>query len=547
VLGAVRCGLSAGKGAATGDPEDGEDTEGREPENEGQTSKKARPRKKAAAFDDVARVRLLRYRVEKSAEHVKLLETMSVKELFEHVAPDFCGTRYPEYSYTASELQNLDRSLRRTFAAYDEKGFESDRTLRLQGKAPPKPDLWDVMKQFYGPARTVVLRAASAPPNGAPREEAEDFEANTLEHNRSTRAASAELAEPAELEILTRPRPVAQHEANEEVVEESDEESRFAAARVEYVDESDEDSRAKTKADFERKQRWQYMIGAAKLGADNSKVTTNTTRASAAATVRAPGNSTEGEGFCLVTHEKELEDSIRSQDLERSEGNLPATKLVKPPKRATKTYGKKASVRQSVAPARDADSSDLAEDIEIPPQKPEKEPEAPKPNAKEGFISALDRFTFMSASSDSEPEPAVPEPAPAPKKKRGRPRKQDNGERPEKPKRVKKDDSTAEGEPKPKKPRAPRKKKAKDDAIMILDTEREPIVPPAPQFDGPFLTDFPTRSVHFLRVTDFHLMQVVLYLKKKSLDGWWSEARFQVGEFVFSSTARGGLTLSRLL
>jgi hypothetical protein len=271
------------------------------------------------------------------------------------------------------------------------------------------------------------------------------------------------------------------------------------------------------------------MIGAAKLGGDNKKIPANTTRASAAATVRAPA-SVEGEGFCLVTHKKELEDSIRSQDLELSDADMPTTNLANPPKRAAKTYGKKASVRQSVAPAREAESSDLEENIEAPVPRPEKEVDAPKPNAKEGFVSALDRFKFIGSSdSDSEPEPVVPEPAPFSKKKRGRPRKEDNGQRPEIAKKAaKKDDSTADGEPRPKKPRAPRKKKAKDNAILISDTEREPIVPAAAQFEGPFLADFPTRSVHFLRVTDFHLMQVVLYLKKKSLDGWWSEARFQV-------------------
>lgn len=223
-----------------------------------QASKK--PRKKAATFDDQARTRFLRYRIEKRKEHARWLETTALKDVFDRLAPDFCGTRYPEYSYTGGELQNLERSLRRTFTAYRDKGYDSDRTLRLQGKAPPKDDLWELMKQFFGTedgkettskTGTVPLRARRRPsedsePDFAPRA----VSPYILEvRSRKTRAASFDSVDleirqqPTEAELAV--------QTEEEVVDESDEETRWAIRRGEIVDESDDESRYRIRNDYQ--------------------------------------------------------------------------------------------------------------------------------------------------------------------------------------------------------------------------------------------------------------------------------------------------------
>lgn len=513
-----------------------------------------KPRKKAVSFDDTARIRFLRYRTEKRQQHAEIQSSMTIKALFDRVAEEFCGTLFPEYDFSGSELSNLERSLRRTFVAYDEKGYDSDKTVKLAGKAPPKDDLWIAMKELFRIEGQKSGSLVDDRPQAPKRDDLSKISTVLQQHNSSTGIEStvlANLPEPSgramDLDI----------EAHEEIAE-SDEETRWTYRRGDYVDESEDDERIRVQTDLEKRQRWKSVIGAARFGADATTVGRTIT------------NAAKG---CAPVGEDKAEPGAVGKGIRPSRGQGPMDRAGTLPSKGTSVSTKLKDAAQADPGGRIKDhfkspntnriplskvlveSSDLEDENELLTKvqlvvstdknvlKDEAEGiqhQAAADPVKEGVDAegSLAGQTLPVAKKRGRPRKKLPEGHVEPKTVRASknaaqagnedPKQGDLQDLAEKSTKRRRRALDEPREPKPKRPRAPRKIKSKsaEPAIVISDTEREMATEP-PKYRGPFLTDFPTRSVHFLRVTSQHLMQVILYLRKKNLDAWWSEERFQ--------------------
>ncbi|KAI9009207.1 hypothetical protein DFJ74DRAFT_687363 [Hyaloraphidium curvatum] len=495
-----------------------------------------KPRKKAAQFDERARTRWLLYRREKRVEHARKAEGITQKDLFDVMAADF-GARYPEYDYAGSELLNLEKSLRRTYTAYEEAGYDKGRTLRLQGKAPPKPELWDAMKVFFGGAESSVpgdggslvlqieARAVPAPvlsPHPSPPGSPPRPDPHALGGCVFAPSDGWDIDVGAGAGRLPR--------SHEDVIEESDDDTRQHYLKGQYVAESDDEARAAALVEHRKRRKWQSVIGAARTDAREpaalhhkrmipvvptakQEQIASDVLAKAAHTVEGcdgMGDARDQDVAGLILEERatvpngdhDLPDGAGDRIRDRP---APIKSFMFDPNGAAKGRALVPGVelRPGARPDHGAATAALVQPVLEKKKRgrPRKDPEADKVEKPKKPRVGKDQAAEEEQSLDADG-------AALPKTKRRRQKDQDG----------------VEGEPKPKKPRK-QKAKAGAEAIFLSDTEREPV--PPQRFEGPFEPDYPTRSVHFLRVTSYHVMRVVLYLKKSMLDGWWSERRLQ--------------------